>query len=612
MTESQAPTLEQLETALVRENWPLIDEALEELLKFVKQRGHGELAEKTENVATRIAALISDYLVRRPDMPWKPLIVLTLHGTQFRQIYGASGFGSMVHLQPILGRVGPDQRYRFKDERAIARFAIAITLGTLNEPRMQLLKQHLAPGYLSKLLISMLGDVCMFDETSEIWRNRFLEQPDDLVVDKPDHVDLQLASALWMHCSYASAPGKHQVKRALNRTYRNWVARFDPPFPDFEMPPPRSRPLLLVTMEHLSPSHAMYRSYGRSIMALSEVFDLVYAGPTRQIPEELAPLLTQTFTAPTTFEGYPDFLRELAALRPDVVYFPSVGMAPWNTILATQRIAPLQVASQGHPATTMLDTIDFVLLPDETGVDPACYTERLVFHRPEARYVPPGSASCMRQPPIDGDTTRRVAIPARLFKLSARFIACCEQINRRARVPFEFHFFPNEGAVALKHLENSLAGRIPAVVHQAATYQDYAANIAACDVHLSSFPFGATNSLVDSLMQGLVPVSLKGPEIHSSVDGLLIRRMELPDWLVCETEEEYIACAVRLLENDDERERLSRQIVECGLVQDRLMADSGLPRETLEIIDWLHRNREQILADGRQCWYPRDRDDFPA
>jgi hypothetical protein len=324
------------------------------------------------------------------------------------------------------------------------------------------------------------------------------------------------------------------------------------------------------------------------------------------MPEEFRAIFSEVLSAPGAYKGCAEFLEHVADLQPDVVYFPSVGMAMWSTLLATQRIAPIQVASQGHPATTCADTIDFVIIPEGSGADPSCYTERVALQAPEPRFFPPSPFERFDMAREQGEV-RKLAIPARLFKLSTDLIKCCERISEESPCSVEFHFFPNEGAIALQHLRNALKGRLHAVVHAPAKYEEYARTLAECHIHLSSFPFGATNSLVDSLLQGLVPITLTGPEFHSSNDSLLIRRMGLPEWLICGSEDEYVAAAVRLLHDDAARRQLSAEISVPGRLEENLIAGDARPREIGNILHWLHKNWERISLDGRKVWTSADR-----
>ncbi|HZL52216.1 MAG TPA: tetratricopeptide repeat protein [Terracidiphilus sp.] len=55
------------------------------------------------------------------------------------------------------------------------------------------------------------------------------------------------------------------------------------------------------------------------------------------------------------------WLDEIAQDRPDVMFYPEVGMDPATCALAALRLAPLQVAGWGHPVTSGLPSMDLFL-----------------------------------------------------------------------------------------------------------------------------------------------------------------------------------------------------------------------------------------------------------
>ena len=74
------------------------------------------------------------------------------------------------------------------------------------------------------------------------------------------------------------------------------------------------------------------------------------------------------------------WLDEVTRDRPDVLFYPEVGMDPVTCTLAALRLAPVQVAGWGHPVTTGLPTIDMFLsgeLLEAPGAD-GHYREKLV------------------------------------------------------------------------------------------------------------------------------------------------------------------------------------------------------------------------------------------
>jgi len=88
----------------------------------------------------------------------------------------------------------------------------------------------------------------------------------------------------------------------------------------------------------------------------------------------------------------------LRELRPDVLFFPEIGMSPQTWFLARERLAPVQVASWGHPNTTGLASIDYFLSAASLEPDGAAahYTEQLVrLPRLPTFYEAPGPAPAL-------------------------------------------------------------------------------------------------------------------------------------------------------------------------------------------------------------------------
>ncbi len=603
-------SLEALEQAVLKREWSALEAGIEGLLQLAaaaRVEPDPVSAPGAEAIATRAAAVLGAYLSARDGMPDDTAGRLLLMGPELRDLFAASGFCGAQHLGALLARAGPDGAPWFESIDALRRFALTRSLETLTDDQLQVFRQHLGEGFVVKLLLSLLGDCCVLSDRAAQRRNRLLEQPEWLRFAQVDELGLVLGARAWMYSSYADTPGKHRIKMAINEQLRGWLDR-QLPAPLHAGPPPRrDRPLLLVVMEQFGSRHAMYRVHGPTTAALAEHFRLVYAGPTQDVPDDFAAACDELIDMPKRVAEWPIALKRLADLRPDVVYYPSLGMAGWAILLAGQRIAPLQILSQGHPASSMLDTMDVALMREDIDTDVACYRERVVRYPYQPRFRLPDGARRYARERGRPASAIRIAVPARMFKLTPRLLRCCERLAASSSRHLEFHFFPNEGPVRAQVLRKALAGRIDARVHLPMAYDDYARRLADCDLHLSSFPFGATNSLIDSVYQGLVPVAMKGPEMHSSIDGALIRDLGLPAWLNAGSEDAYVEAGLRLIEDDAERCRLSGHLLDSGVVERRLLLSKPNVNIVAETVAWLHRHRDAILRDGRREWRLADR-----
>jgi protein O-GlcNAc transferase len=74
------------------------------------------------------------------------------------------------------------------------------------------------------------------------------------------------------------------------------------------------------------------------------------------------------------------WLSRIVEDRPDVIFYPEIGMDPVTGALSALRLAPLQVASWGHPLTTGLPCMDWFLSGEflEGGDADDHYREKLV------------------------------------------------------------------------------------------------------------------------------------------------------------------------------------------------------------------------------------------
>jgi hypothetical protein len=379
----------------------------------------------------------------------------------------------------------------------------------------------------------------------------------------PDAIMPTLADA-YMYASYGARRDKHDAKATIHALFARALQGHGAAIPSAADlaartagRKPGAKPTLLVCCEWFTSVHAMFRCYAPIIRQLRSHFHVVGMSRAQDIDAGGKAEFDEWREVPADLN-----LRELVnrvnAIAPEVIYYPSLGMAMWWVALASVRMAPLQIMTLGHPASSRSPCMDVVLCDEGAIGDPALFTERIVeYPNGSARYVARPDATWPAVQREDTPETVHVAVPAMLCKLNAPFMAVLRDIDTRSIRPVQWHFFPNMMGLNLHQATREIRDWLPgAKVYERAHFNDYLAALAQCHLHLCSFPFGGTNSNIDSMMLGIPLVTLLGDQPHERFDAQMIRRAGLPEALVTRTPEDYAAQAIRLIDDHAARNAL--------------------------------------------------------
>ena len=517
-------------------------------------------------MASALTALLADPAFQLSDSGFLRLIPLQ---RWLAALFGASVFGTADHiLRQIPGADGsgdeglPAERHEFLKFCLLlfpdSRFALQAEALWRRDRRIA-----------ASLFLALLAARIVASETAHVKREKLLQWlPGKLGELTFDELPIQILHDVWMHCSYAEFTGKHAIKRAINDLVRAKI--IESGFGDVSATPPpgRTRPVILCILEGFNSNHAVYRVLSASMQALRAKFHLVGLSLQGELDEVARQAFDELVACPR--QGILETIglaSQLArAIRPDIVYYPSIGMLAEAMFLANLRLAPMQMMALGHPATTHSRFIDYVLAEEDYVGDPACFSEALVKLPWNSNpYRPRQDTPALPTQPRAAATLVRVAIPASVMKINFRFLRTLRQIRKLAHASVEFQFLPG-GASGLSksYLESRILAELPdcAVIHAHLAYGPYLDVIGGCDLFLNPFPFGNTNGIVDTVRLGLPGVCLTGAEIHSHIDEGLFRRLGLPLDLVAHSIEEYIAAALALIHNPERRTDLRRRILE--------------------------------------------------
>jgi protein O-GlcNAc transferase len=247
-------------------------------------------------------------------------------------------------------------------------------------------------------------------------------------------------------------------------------------------------------------------------------------------------------------------------------------MEPITIQLASLRLAPVQIATWGHPETTGLPTIDYYLSAED--LEPADardnYTEQLV--------ALPHLGCCYQRlavtpvaPDLDAlaiHADRPIFICAGTpYKYVPHHDWVFTEIARRTeRCQFVFSLYNQET------LAEALRARLAAAFAAAGMdFRDYGVFLPwqsrpafygllqRADVYLDTIGFSGFNTAMQAIECGLPIVTREGRFLRGRLASGILKRMGLPD-LAVPTEEDYVERAVALAGDAPARMRLRDRI----------------------------------------------------
>jgi protein O-GlcNAc transferase len=258
----------------------------------------------------------------------------------------------------------------------------------------------------------------------------------------------------------------------------------------------------------------------------------------------------------------------------DVLMYPEIGMDPLTVKLASMRLAPVQLATWGHPETTGLPTIDYFISAEHLEPDNAQdhYTERLVKLpnlgcRFQSAPVTGGSVDFTKLG-INSNSTPLLLCPGTPYKYAPAYDRILTAIAKELR-HCQFIFFSNRRDMAeqlQRRLRNSFteAGLV---------YEEYVVSIPwqekadfydlmrRADIYLDTTVFSGFNTAMQAVECALPIVTSEGRFLRGRLASGILKRMGLSE-LVAASEGDYIALAVRICQDARYRQHIRQRIEE--------------------------------------------------
>jgi len=343
-----------------------------------------------------------------------------------------------------------------------------------------------------------------------------------------------------------------------------------PPLP----PAPRRQPRIRIRIAFLSAyfhAHSNSRAFEGLIRHLDRNrFEVVVVhlspGPRDAVRIRIDACADQVLTLSHQFEPA---LRQLLALDLDLLYFTDIGMHPFATMLACQRIAPLQLAGWGVPQTSGLSSIDFYVsaaLAEPPHAD-SHYTEQLIRL--------PGPPCCFLSDNLERPEHSRdyfflppdqllLGCLQTIWKLPPDFDLLLAGIA--ARVPEAWFVFV-EGEITshtqifLDRLQRSAPAVAARLILLSRMQRHEFIALAGClDLLLDPPYFSSGVTMFECLHTGTPIVGLEGEFLRSRILAAAYRWIGLQSPPLAADTEAYVETAVRLCADPAARQRLRREI----------------------------------------------------
>lgn len=556
-----------------------------------------------EHWFTRLASALTQFFIDpKIQLNTKELVNLTSHRAKFAYIFASSGYRGMSHLITLCSKDATinGSKYTLSTSKAIMLLCI-IGIEDTTEELLDLAIQ-LKPELCFPMYLSWLNQPINFTAQGEKTRTRLLNSLGKIesVAINDSHIPEMVR--IWMFCSYANTPNKHSIKHDLNKLFikRMSTVGIKPRPVILKI---KKRPRLLVIHEHFKSHHAMYRCYAPLIKLLHPNFELISFSDNLEIDDKSKNIfdLIQTFDIKKM--SIDEIVKEVQAFNADIILYPSLGMKIWTVLISNLRLAPIQVACQGHPATTHSPEIDYIFIPDAVSNISSLYSEKLLIGDDvlvfEAHADLPFD---LPKKTRKDDGYVHIAINCKDYKLSYPFINICKLLIKEAEYPIQLHFFPASRGLAFSGISAMLKSIFPnAHVYPYMSYPDLLQHLKNCDLSLASFPFGNTNGTVDACLLGLPTVARFGPELHSQTDKFVLKAAEYPEWLINDTDEKYFQTTLSLINNPDLRQQFI-DINKNETTRTKLMNHKA--REVSQslsiLLKYVYKNHEIIKTQGKR------------
>ncbi len=504
----------------------------------------------------------------------------------FEWLFTASIWNNTDTLIERLGLLKPNRRGQLKLNES--QLLVLLSLICLNSsyrlPWVDFIKAQ--PGITTTAYIALLNQSFpAISKASSAGFNYLLEVSKGfpmLELAEPRQIEKFLGS--FFHCSYATSEHKYEFKKWLTKLIRfnfekQWLtnetkAKLNE-VPNQLINNRNNKPVMLVMLEKLLSDHAMFRCFKDVLSNLSKEYQLIGISVKEDV-DECSQSLFEEFYFIEDELALDDNVELVLSVKPDIVFYPSIGMKLWSICLSQLRIAPKQIMMGGHPSSSYSPFIDGFLMVGNlfTAADIQPYCSEKVFLNdtlPKKIFSHTRSSTLTDEfiyshNHFNSSKEVKIGINGVLTKVTDRIIDVCKRIRSQSKIKIKFVFFTHNitNSVAYLSAYKQINKQLTNFeLDSYKSYELYMKKTSECHVLLPTLPFGGSNSNVDAMVLCKPKLFIRGKEqLYTRTDEVEWQRLGLEAELGCDNDDELINKAIKLISDDDYRKDLYERMKE--------------------------------------------------
>jgi len=268
-----------------------------------------------------------------------------------------------------------------------------------------------------------------------------------------------------------------------------------------------------------------------------------------------------------------EWCKTISSQNLDILIYPEIGMHPMTIQLASMRLAPIQIASWGHPETTGLPTIDYFISAElfEDGNSVNNYSEKLIklanlgsyYYKKESKNIKNDNSfqfGFEKNQPI-------LICAGALFKYLPEYDwILIEIINKIGKCKLIFFQQQNEWQKILYERLKLKFEHSGLNIEEYITFipflnkDEFVSLLKISTVYLDSIGFSGFNTAITAIESDLPIVTLKGKFMRGRLAAGVLKRVGLEE-LVAKNDVEYVEIVCKLIKDVVYRRKVKEIII---------------------------------------------------